>query len=85
MTHVCTTTLLPTKPSSDDDSRFRHDFGAEALLPLVQSAPAVSHNTTRLCWFVITLWDCHINADAVRALSWIFFCTSSCLMQKLSW
>ena len=22
--------------------------------------------------FVVTLWDCHIHADAVRALSWIF-------------
>ena len=30
-----------------------------------QSAPAVTHDTTRLCWIVVTLWDCHINADAI--------------------
>ena len=72
ITDVCTTALLLTKPSSDDDSGFRHGFGAKALLPLAQSAPAVTHDTTRLCWIVITLWDCYIHADAVRALSWIF-------------
>ena len=33
--------LLPVKSSSDDDSGFRHGFGAEASLPLTQSAPAV--------------------------------------------
>ena len=47
-------------------------FGAEASLPQTQSAPAVSHDTTRLCQIVVTLWDCQIHADAVRALSWIF-------------
>ena len=72
ITDVCTTALLLTKPSSDDDSGFRHSFGTEASLPLAQSAPAVSHDTTRLCQIVVTLWDCHIHADAVRALSWIF-------------
>ena len=73
ITVVCTTALLPTKPSSDDDdSGFRHGFGAEASLPLAQSAPAVSHDTTRLCQIVIALWDCNIHADVVRALSWIF-------------
>ena len=46
--------------------------GAKASLPLTQSAPAVSHDTTRLCQIVVTLWDCHIHTDAVRALSWIF-------------
>ena len=50
MTDVYTAALLPTKPSSDDDSGFRHDFRAEASLPLTQSVPAVTHNTTRLCW-----------------------------------
>ena len=69
---VYTTALLLTKLSSDDDSWFRHGFRAEASLPLAQSAPAVSHNTTRLCQIVVTLWDCHIHADAVWALSWIF-------------
>ena len=73
ITDVCTTTLLPTKPSLDDDSGFRHGFGSEASLPLAQSAPAVSHDTTRLCQIVVTLWDCHIHTDAVRTLSWIFF------------
>ena len=51
---------------------FRHNFGAKASLPLAQSSPAVSHDTTRLCQIVVALWDCQIHADAVRALSWIF-------------
>ena len=72
ITDVCTTALLRTKPSSDDDSGFRHGFGAEASLPLAQSAPGVFHDTTRLCHIVVTLWECHVHADAVRALSWIF-------------
>ena len=49
ITDVYTTALLPTKPSSDDDfSGFRHGFGAEASLPLAQSAPEESpeHNHT---------------------------------------
>ena len=50
----------------------RHGFGAKASWPLTQSAPAVTHNTTRLCWIDVTLWECHIHADAVRALSLIF-------------
>ena len=49
MTDVCTIALLPTKSSSGGDSRFRHGFGAEASLPLSQSAPAVIHDITRLC------------------------------------
>ena len=73
ITDVCTTALLPTKPSSDDDSGFRHGFEAEASLPLTQSSPEVSHNTTWRCQIVVTLWGCHIHADAVRAFSWIFF------------
>ena len=68
ITDVYTTALLLTKPSSDDDSGFRHGFGAEASLPLVQSAPAVSHDTTRLCHIVVVVWDCQINADPVGAL-----------------
>ena len=51
---------------------FAHAFGAEESLPLAQSAPAVSHDTTRLCQIVVALWDCQIHADAVKALSWIF-------------
>ena len=72
ITDVYTTALLLTKPSSDDDSGFRYGFGAEASLPLTLSAPAVSHETSRLCQIVVALWDCQIHADAVRALSWIF-------------
>ena len=34
MTDVYTAAFLPTKPSSDDDSGFRHGFGVEASLPL---------------------------------------------------
>ena len=49
ITDVYTTALLLAKPSSDDDSGFGHGFGAEASLPLAQNAPAVSHDTTRLC------------------------------------
>ena len=71
-TNLCLAALLLTKPSSDADSGFRHDFGSEASLQLAQSTPAVTHDTTRLCWIVITLWNCYIQADAVRALSWIF-------------
>ena len=73
MTDVYTAALLPTKPSSHDDSAFRHDFRTEASLPLTQRTPAVTHHTTRLCWIVFTLWSCHIHADAIRALSLIFF------------
>ena len=54
ITDVYTTALLLTKPSSDDDSGFRHGFRAEASLPLAQSASAVSHDTTRLCQIAVT-------------------------------
>ena len=69
MTDVYTGVLLLIKPSSDDHSVFMHGFGAEASLPLIQWAPAVTHDTTRLAWIDITLWDCHIYADAVSAIS----------------
>ena len=52
---------------------FRHGFGAEALLPLTQGAPAISHNTTILYWMVFNLYECHIRSDTVTALFWIFF------------
>ena len=48
LTDVYTTALLLTKPSSDDDSGFGHGFGAEASLPLVQSAPATPPDFVRL-------------------------------------
>ena len=72
ITDVYTKALILTKPSSDDDSGFRPGFGAEASLPLAQFAPAVSHDTIRLCQIVVAQWDCQIPADAVKALSWIF-------------
>ena len=65
MTDVYTAALLLTKPSSDDDSGLGHCFGAEGSLPLNQSAPAVTHDTTRLCCIDLTQLDCHIHADAV--------------------
>ena len=58
--------------SSDDDSGSRHGFGGEASFLPPQRAQEYLNNTTRLCQIVVTLWDCHIHADAVRALSWIF-------------
>ena len=72
ITDVYTIALLLTKPSSDDDSEFSHSLGAEASLPLNQSPPEVSHDTSRLCQIVVALWDCQIHVDAVTALSWIF-------------
>ena len=72
ITDVYTTALLLTKLSSDDDSGFRHGFGAETSLPLAQCAPPVSHDTIRLCQIVLAQWDCKIHVDAVRALSSIF-------------
>ena len=72
LTDVYIAALLPRKPSSDDDSGFKYGFGAEASLQLTQSAPAVTHGNTRLYWIDVTLWDCHVHADAVRALSWMF-------------
>ena len=83
MTDIHTAALLPTKPSSDDDSEFRHGFGAEASLPLIQSAPAVTHDTARAYWIDVTLLDCHVHADAVKALPWTFLCISSFLMEKV--
>ena len=73
MTDACTTALLPKKPSSDDNSWFRHGFKTEPSLPLSQSTVVVTHYTTRLFGIVVALWDCHIHADAVRAVSWILF------------
>ena len=61
ITDVYTTALLQIKPSSDDDSGFRHGFRAEASLLLTQRVPAVSHDTTRLCQIVVALWDCQIS------------------------
>ena len=72
ITDVYTTALLLTKPSSFDDSGFRHGFGTEVSLPLTQRAPAVSHDSTRFCQIVVALWGCQIHAYPVRALTWIY-------------
>ena len=77
MTDVYTAALLPTKPSSDDDSRFKHGFRAEASLPLTQSAPTVTHNTTRLCWIAISM------LMQLEPYLGSFSCISSCLMEKV--
>ena len=77
MTVIYTATLLPTKPSSDDDSGFKHGFGAEASLQLTRSAPSVTYDTTRLCWIDITLWDYHIP--------WIFFYVFPLVWWRKSW
>ena len=63
MTDVCTTALLPIKPSLHDDSTFRHGFEVEASLPLSQSNNSRYHQT---------LLHCHIHTDPVRTLSWTF-------------
>ncbi len=47
ITDVYTTALLLTKPSSDDDSGFRHGFEVEVTLLLIQGAPAIPHYTIR--------------------------------------
>ena len=48
MTAGQTAVFLPRKPSSADDSGFKHCFGAEASLPIIQSIPELLHDTTRL-------------------------------------
>ena len=67
MPDVCTAALLPTKPSSDDVSRFSHGFEAEFSLPPTPSAPAITHDTTGLFSIVVTLWDWDYHADTVKA------------------
>ena len=72
MTDVYTTVMLPTKPSSIDGFGFRPGFGAEALFPVTQSAQAVTHDTTRLCWINVTQCDCPIHADTVSLILDLF-------------
>ena len=56
ITDVYTTALLLTKHSSDDDSGFRHDFGAEVSLPLAHSI-SQHHQTLSNCCRSIGLPD----------------------------
>ena len=67
-----TAVLFPAKPSLYNDSGLRHGFEPKATLPKTQSTPTVSHDTTSLCWFIVTLWECHIYTDAIKTLYWIF-------------
>ena len=78
ITDVCTTALLPTKPSLDADSRFRHNFGAETSLPLAQSTAALFHDTTRLCQIVaiFTLMQLELYLGS-------FPCISSWLIEEI--
>ena len=92
MTDVYTAALLPTYPSLDDDSGFRHSFETEASLLLTQRTPTVTHDIIRRCWIDVAVWYCHIHAEAVRALSWIYFMyfllfdgESVRLVKRLSW
>ena len=73
MTDIYTAALLPKKPSSGDDSGFKHGFCAAVLFLQTPSAPAVTHDTIRLCWNDFTVCHCYIHADAVRAMSRILF------------
>ena len=73
MTDFYTAGLLQTKPLSDDDSGFNHCFEVKASLPQTLSDPPVTHNTTKLCWIIITQWDCHIHTDTVIAFLGSFF------------
>ena len=59
---------LPTKLSSDDDTRVGYDFGAKATLPLTQDTPVVLHDITQLCWFYVTVWKYQIHADTASFL-----------------
>ena len=70
ITSVCTTALLPTKPSSDDDS-IQVWFRGRSIITTGPETPVVYHDTTRLFQIAVTLWDCHIHANAVRTLYWI--------------
>ena len=52
MIGFCTAALLPSKPSSDDDSWPRHSFGVESSLP---SPRVIQQLLTKPPDF----WDCH--------------------------
>ena len=51
LTHTKKIAVQPTKPSSDDESGIKYRFRNNKLLPLAQSAKAVSYNITRLLVF----------------------------------
>ena len=47
-------------------------FRGRSIITTSPERPAVFYDTTRLCQIVVTLWDCHTHADAVRDLAWVF-------------
>ena len=50
----------------------QHCFQQSLHQMMTRGSGSVSHDSTRLCQIVVTLWDFYIHADAVRALSWVF-------------
>ena len=59
-----TAVLLPTKSLSNDDTGLKHCL--KLMHHYLQSCPVVTHDITRLCWFVIILWKYHIHTDSVK-------------------
>ena len=50
-------------------------FRDQSIITTSPVRPAVSPNTSRLWQIFVTLWDCHIHANAVRALYiYIYIC-----------
>ena len=49
-----TTAVQPSNSSSDVNFGVRNDFGINVPLPLSQSAPTLSYNTSRHCRFSAT-------------------------------
>lgn len=47
MTAAGTAVLVPKRSSADDDSGFRHDFGAQTSLLLTHSSPGVTQDTIK--------------------------------------
>ena len=82
MTDVCTVALLPTKPSSDDDSGLRHSFGVKASLPLAWSDPAVTIPPDFVGFS--SLYGIAISTlMQLEPYLGSFLCISSCLTEKV--
>lgn len=73
LTVAHTIVLLPTKPSSDDDSGFKHGFGARSIIttsPKQLSHISQYYKTMLDC---CNLWDCYVHTDENNILPCIFF------------
>ena len=68
-TSKTTAAVTPTKPLSDDSPGIKHDFEAKVSLSLTQGSPAVPYNTTKFCWFYVTMLEFQIHAGAHSAWS----------------